>query len=732
MRSNGAQGVSHLFLAKRENNPCRAHIIMNTRQAKHFPSDPAQTLELFGELARKAAQDGRAERTTVVIAFAETATAIGAVVAGAFHDCFFVTTTREPLPDWATAISFEESHSHAKRHYLCVRDEDVFRRAAQVILVDDEYTTGNTAVKLIRALDGCLAPDCRIYAAALAASGESIENFRDAGIIPITLADTGNITNTAEPERVSPDLSPKDRTPDMVLRKNSVLDPRLGVNADSYLAECRRFCTQISGEFQGDKTQTVEIVGTEEFCYPPLLLGKLLSEKYGRVVVHCSTRSPMLPCDSERDGFSLPGQGGYPVVNRTLAYSPYDPERRVFLYNTEKCALSIVMTDAESPPDDAAQRLCGAVRGEHTAVVFWRGKTVPTSYPTEDVRLLLTDITGKLPPMPPEERERLIQSGKHYSELLPQEYEPQPEYFAEYENGLKLWAKANADAVRTVAEAIWAEKGRGAVLVSLARAGTPAGVLIKRYIRRKYGVSLPHYSISIIVGKGIDRRAMEYILARHSADGIQFVDGWTGKGTIARTLRQALEEFPLYEYGIGRDRLDRLSDIAVLADPAGICRLCGTHDDLFIPCACLNSVVSGLFSRTVLNGLIRPEDFHGAVYFGEFRGIDRTNAYIAAIEQEMTFEPAGLPQRVNGGGLAETREIAAKFGVDDIKLVKPGIGEATRVLLRRVPRLILLRDKESPLTKHLVELAAEKNVEVREYPLRNYHACGIIKVMSDV
>lgn len=732
MRMNGAQGVSHLFLAKRENNPCRAHIIMNTRQAKHFPSDPAQTLELFGELARKAAQDGRAERTTVVIAFAETATAIGAVVAGAFHDCFFVTTTREPLPDWATAISFEESHSHAKRHYLCVRDEDVFRRAAQVILVDDEYTTGNTAVKLIRALDGCLAPDCRIYAAALAASGESIENFRDAGIIPITLADTGNITNTAEPERVSPDLSPKDRTPDMVLRKNSVLDPRLGVNADSYLAECRRFCTQISGEFQGDKTQTVEIVGTEEFCYPPLLLGKLLSEKYGRVVVHCSTRSPMLPCDSERDGFSLPGQGGYPVVNRTLAYSPYDPERRVFLYNTEKCALSIVMTDAEFSPDDAAQRLCGAVRGEHTAVVFWRGKTVPTSYPREDVRLLLTDITGKLPPMPPEERERLIQSGKHYSELLPQEYEPLPEYFAEYENGLKLWAKANADAVRTVAEAIWAEKGRGAVLVSLARAGTPAGVLIKRYIRRKYGVSLPHYSISIIVGKGIDRRAVEYILARHSADGIQFVDGWTGKGTIARTLRQALEEFPLYEYGIGRDRLDRLSDIAVLADPAGICRLCGTHDDLFIPCACLNSVVSGLFSRTVLNGLIRPEDFHGAVYFGEFRGIDRTNAYIAAIEQEMTFEPAELPRRVNGGGLAETREIAAKFGVEDIKLVKPGIGEATRVLLRRVPRLILLRDKESPLTKHLVELAAEKNVEVREYPLRNYHACGIIKVMSDV
>ena len=47
-------------------------------------------------------------------------------------------------------------------------------------------------------------------------------------------------------------------------------------------------------------------------------------------------------------------------------------------------------------------------------------------------QLLLTDITGKLPAMPPEERERLIQSGRHYSELLPQEYRPLPEYFAEY------------------------------------------------------------------------------------------------------------------------------------------------------------------------------------------------------------------------------------------------------------------------------------------------------------
>lgn len=726
---------SHLFLAKRDNNPLRDHIIVNTRQCKHFPGDPARSIELMEELGRKLAQDGRADKPTVVIAFAETATAVGAVVSGFFHDCFFVTTTREKLPDWATAIGFAEQHSHAPQHYLCVRDEDIFRSAAQVVLVDDEFTTGRTALNLIRALDGCLAPQCRVYAAALSATRESAENFRSAGVTPVFLTSADGIAecsagNPAADRVITP------REPDRVSYVNSIFDPRLGVHADSFLAEVSGFCSRIArdigGSIDSEDPGIIEVISTEEFSYPALLLGKILAEKY-RVVVHGSTRSPMLPYSAERDSFAEPSPGEYPIVNRAVLRSVYDPERRVYLYNSRPCSLSIILTDAY-PPDPAALReLCGAAGGRQTEVVCLRGKKLPTSYLPEDAELLLTDITGKLPPLPAKEREPLIQSGVHYSELLPAEYRPSDAYFREYENGLKIWEKSNADAVRTVAETIWAEKGRRAVLVSLARAGTPAGVLIKRYIRKKYGVSLPHYSISIIVGRGIDRRAMEYILARHPAENIQFIDGWTGKGMITRTLRSALEQFPLYEYGIGRDKLDRLCEIAVLADPAGLCRLCGTHDDLFIPCACLNSVVSGLFSRTVLkSGVIQPDEFHGAAYFGELAPLDRTYEFISAIEREMTYGEAQLPPPASGNGLSETRQIAEHFSVPDIKLVKPGIGETTRVLLRRIPELILLRDPESPLTRHIVELAREKGVEVRQYPLKCYEACGIIKVMDNV
>ena len=51
-----------------------------------------------------------------------------------------------------------------------------------------------------------------------------------------------------------------------------------------------------------------------------------------------------------------------------------------------------------------------------------------SSYKKEDVNLLLKDITGLVKPQPTEEREKLIQAGRHYCEMLPIEYSPSEKY----------------------------------------------------------------------------------------------------------------------------------------------------------------------------------------------------------------------------------------------------------------------------------------------------------------
>ena len=171
------------------------------------------------------------------------------------------------------------------------------------------------------------------------------------------------------------------------------------------------------------------------------------------------------------------------------------------------------------------------------------------------------------------------------------------------------------------------------------------------------------------------------------------------------------------------------------SDPANITELCGTHEDILIPSS-LNSTVSGLISRTFLReDIISPSDYHGAVFYSELKDEDLSYEFINTIEQHFDYNTKLIDTTPSGfTGLNEVKEIASYYGVDNINFIKPGIGEATRVLIRRVPWKLLVRpnSKDNPLLAHLLQLAKEKNVPVEEYDLKNYIACGIIKNMADV
>jgi hypothetical protein len=367
----------------------------------------------------------------------------------------------------------------------------------------------------------------------------------------------------------------------------------------------------------------------------------------------------------------------------------------------------------------------------------WRAKPIMEpislgSYPASDVTFLLKDLSEVKLEKPMDVRERAIQSGTHYSEMLPVEHQPTPDYLKLYRETLQMSAKKVAAAVGTTAELIRSKKGQNTILVSLARAGTPVGILIRRYLLDIHQMDLPHYSISIIRGKGIDENALFYILQKHPNANLQFVDGWTGKGAIHKVLTEACGKMER-DYGI-----KLVDDLAVLADPGHCTDMFGTREDFLIPSACLNAAVSGLMSRTVLReDLIGPNDFHGSKYYKEWLDQDLSNHFIAEIvpffgeivreAQQCADELLSHPPTMSWKGLRDIQAIQHEYDIADINLIKPGVGETTRVLLRRVPWRILVDRLDNPNIRHILLLAETRDVPIEVYPGLTYSCCGIIK-----
>ena len=359
-----------------------------------------------------------------------------------------------------------------------------------------------------------------------------------------------------------------------------------------------------------------------------------------------------------------------------------------------------------------------------------------STYKKDDVIFLLKDISDMIVEEDNMTREKKIQSGTHYSEMIPIEYQVSDEYLNLYRTKLKENKEKLAFAIGVMSEKILKRHDENVVLVSLARAGTPIGILAKRYIKQRYNLDLPHYTISIIRDRGIDINAIKYIINKHKdSSKIQFIDGWTGKGTIANELKKACDDLE----EIFNMKFD--SSLAVLADPCGYSNVYGIREDFLIPSACLNSTVSGLVSRTVLrDDLIGKDDFHGAKFYKELKYVDESNNYLDTISACFKNEYQNIDETMKNWtediitkvGNCDVKNIKQKYDIEDINFIKPGVGETTRVLLRRIPYKILVDDLNNQKLKHILILAKEKNVEVEEFDFKAYSCCGIIKNMKDV
>lgn len=742
VESTAGERVEDLVGVGLRRNTRRAHLLVSNVLGKHVPADPRVVRDagwrLGGLVAARLAGDA-----AVVVGFAETATLLGHLVAESLG-ATYIHSTRRVEADAKPWAAFTESHSHAPSHVLRPWPSDVVAEGAVVVLVDDEISTAQTALAAIRQIQA-LAPRSRYVIASLV----DMRDQSDRAKVSDAAADMGVVIDCVAlaqgaielPQSVViPDEPPAvgERGPAGKLVRLHVPWPggvreggRHGFPGersafDAAVTAAAAVVTDVLPRPSG----RTHVLGTEEFMYAPL---RIALELPGEVTFSTTTRSPAVVLD----------EPGYPL-RHGIAFPAHDAgaSGMRFAYNLRPDTYDHVVLVVDSEADTPELRgLVGELRRLTPVVLV---VVLPTyrppaplrgpmfgSYPTESVGWLLTDLSGIALEAPTDVRERARRAGDHYAQTLPIEYEPSQEYQTLFHQALTREARRVALSVAVVGEQIRALRGPDVVLASLARAGTPVGVLLRQWAKVSHDLDWPHYSLSIVRDRGIDELALRYIADHHDERRVIFVDGWTGKGAITEELVSAVAAA---NARLGTSFDDR---VAVLADPGHCVEIFGTRDDFLIPSACLNSTVSGLVSRTVLNhAVLRPDQFHGAKFYRDLAGADSSRQLVDTIAAcfgevqarvpEALLEIVRAGRRADWRGLAAVRAIAAEHGIDDLNLVKPGVGETTRMLLRRGAWKTLVRSGSGEELAHLYQLAAERAVPVIEVEGLAFSCVGLI------
>ena len=337
-------------IAKRVNNSKRPYLLVNPLQAKHMPVAPSKALQLMTSLGEAVAEKYGDAR--LVIGFAETATAIGAVVAKSISDeCSYIHTTRENVKTAKEYICFLEEHSHATEQKLVADNlNDYFSKTSTVILVDDEFSTGKTLINMVNQLKA-LYPvllEKKIVAASIInrLSEDNLARWEKEGIESICVLKIPNVDYTDE---VAPILAETAQDCSEAQKQfhggasvlvSNLPDPRLGVAISEYYEICHSK-TKLIERACDIKGKRVLILGTEECMLPALLIGSKIEEAglARSVKCHATTRSPIGICKT----------AGYPIKAGYRIHSFYDINRDTFIYNLHKYDVAIIISDTSGP-----------------------------------------------------------------------------------------------------------------------------------------------------------------------------------------------------------------------------------------------------------------------------------------------------------------------------------------------------------------------------------------------
>ncbi|MBD9183218.1 MAG: hypothetical protein EGP79_13225 [Roseburia intestinalis] len=369
-------------IAKRENNTKRNYLVVDPLQGKHVPVEPSKALNLFKSLAEKLQGKYEGERL-LLIGFAETATAIGAQAAIALGTKY-IQTTREVIQD-ARYLFFSEAHSHATEQKLVKDDIDrVINDIDRIVFIEDEVTTGNTIMNIIKIITKEYQKKTKFAVASLlnGMTEEYLKIYQDEKIELHYLVKTDHsgygavaeqyrcdgLYICAIPENHTHESADIDVQSEKNMREHIISIPgwmnaRRFIDAKQYETACRKLAETVIAETGVKQGERVLVIGTEEFMYPALLTGQEIEKMGCEVRSHSTTRSPIAVSTEEE----------YPLHCRYELRSLYDPDRKTFIYDLENYDRVIVMTDSALVSLKGLETLTYALRmkNENITVIRW-------------------------------------------------------------------------------------------------------------------------------------------------------------------------------------------------------------------------------------------------------------------------------------------------------------------------------------------------------------------------
>lgn len=342
------------------NNPKRRFLFVSKVLGKHLACK-ADDMDDLGRLIVEAYKKKNINGSNgTVISFAETGTAIGHSVFDYLEgDYEFIHTTREVVEGYKS-LEFLEEHSHATDHNLYFENLETLQSGEEVFLVDDEITTANTCVNIIRKIQS-IYPKKRYTICSILnwVDGVNIEKIKkveeelDCKIEFVYLF-KGNFDFVVDSIPVVDDsLEIKDINRE--IKVNFIdLDMDDYIDGQKYIKYTGRF-----GINKKDQERLVQVVkresdklkienndsdvlylGTEEFMYIPMLFAK---ESKNKVYYHSTTRSPII--EIEKDG--------YPINSKFEIGSFYNKGIKNYVYNLDKKNYSECFLFIESKKDES-------------------------------------------------------------------------------------------------------------------------------------------------------------------------------------------------------------------------------------------------------------------------------------------------------------------------------------------------------------------------------------------